>query len=133
MNMNEVKTEEKPKRGNRTGNPNWVKGTGGNPAGRPKDKDRLDKLSKRDLKDREFLMILRKIRPHIADSIVTAANIMKNEKAADQNKLKAAAMLLEQYRKLVIDMYDGEDQDEEGDEIQQQNAPVFSLKVIDND
>lgn len=116
------------------GNPNWSKGVSGNPVGRPKDKDRLDKLSKRELKDREFLMILRKIRPHIADSIMTAATIMKNEKATEAGKLKAAAMLLDNYRKLVLDMYDGEEEpDVDNPEIQEQNKPVFSLRVIDNE
>lgn len=77
-------------------------------------------------------MLLRKIKPHVADSIMTAANIMKDADASHQNQLKAAVTLLDAYRKLTMDMYSGEDIDEEaeGKEIQQQNAPVFSLKVI---
>ena len=125
-----VKDEvKKPARGN----PNWGNGKSGNSKGRPKDIDRLEKLSRKQLREREFLMLLRKIRPHLADSIVTAAAIMKNEKAADQNKLKAASILLDQYVKLVKEMYNGEEDEDAGEEIQQQNAPVFSLKVIDNE
>ena len=76
-------------------------------------------------------MLLRKIKPHIAEAIMQAASIMKNEKAADQNKLKAATILLDNYRRLTLDLYDVENQEDEGTEIQQQNAPVFSLRMID--
>jgi hypothetical protein len=76
-------------------------------------------------------MLLRKIKPHVAEAIVQAANIMKNQEASHQNQLKAATILLDNYRRLTLDMYDGEDQaDEAGVEVQQNNAPVFSLKMV---
>lgn len=90
------------------------------------------KPTKRELRERELLMLLRKIRPHVADSIMEASKIMKNEIASDQNKLKACTILLDAYRKLTLDLYDGNDE-EEGTEIQQQNSPTFSLKVINTD
>jgi hypothetical protein len=38
------------------------------------------------------------------------------------------------YRRLVLDVYDGEEvADKEGTEIQQQNAAVFSLKVVNEE
>jgi hypothetical protein len=113
----------------------FVKGKSGNPAGRPKRDNLLDKPTNRDLKERELIMLLRKIKPMIADAIATSAKIMKNEEASHQNQLKAATILLDNYRRLVLDVYDVEEaQDEEGTEIQQQNpAPVFSLKVINGD
>jgi hypothetical protein len=105
-----------------------------NRSGRPTDDERLNRLSKRQLKQKELLMLLRKIRPHVADSIMRAALIMKDEKAGAQNNLRAATILLEQYRKLVMDLYDGEvDPEEEAPEIQQENRPIFSLKVVDGD
>jgi len=91
------------------------------------------KPTNRDLKERELLMLLRKIRPHVADSIYEAAKIMKNEQAADQNKLKACTILLDNYRRLTLDLYEGDDPDEEGTEIQEQNNPVFSLKMINTE
>ena len=112
----------------------FVKGKSGNPNGRPKRDSILDKPTNRELKERELLMLLRKIKPHVAEAISQAAKIMKNEEASHQNQLKAATILLDSYRKLSLDLYDGEDQaDEEGTEIQQQNAPVFSLKVINDE
>lgn len=101
-----------------------------NSKGRPKG---APKPTNREIKERELILMLRKIKPHIADAILSAAKIMKNREASHQNQLKAATILLEHYRKLMLDVYDGEDADEEGTEIQQQNSAVFSLKVINSD
>jgi hypothetical protein len=106
-------------------------GQSGNPNGRPKKESIFDKPTNRELKERELVMLLRKIKPQVAEAIITAAAIMKNEEASHQNQLKAATILLDNYRRLVLDVYDGEDlADKEGTEIQQQNAPIFSLKVV---
>lgn len=112
----------------------WVKGQSGNKAGRPRRDKLLDKPTNRELKERELIMLLRKIKPHVADAITQAVKIMKNDEAAHQNQLKAAALLLESYRKLSLDLYGGEEvADEEGTEVQQNNAAVFSLKVINQE
>lgn len=91
-----------------------------------------DKLTNRQLRERELLSLLRKLKPHVSDSIVTAADIMKNEEASHQNKLKAAVILLDNYQKMVLELYDAGYDEEEGEEVQQQNAPIFSLKVVGN-
>lgn len=85
-------------------------------------------MSRRALKDRELISLLRKIKPHMAESIMTAAKIMKSDVAADANKLKASALLISVYKELLKDAYDG-DEEAEGTEIQS-NAPTFSLHVI---
>jgi hypothetical protein len=112
----------------------FVKGQSGNPNGRPKKQNLLDKPTNRELKERELVMLLRKIKPHVAEAIMQAADIMKNKEASHQNQLKAATILLDNYRRLTLDMYDGEDQAEEaGIEVQQNNAAVFSLKVVNEE
>lgn len=112
----------------------FAKGQSGNPNGRPKNQSLLDKPTNRSLKERELIMLLRKIKPQVADAIITAAEIMKNNEASHQNQLKAATILLDNYRRLVLDVYDGEEvADKEGTEIQQQNAAVFSLKVVNEE
>ena len=74
-------------------------------------------------------MLLRKIKPHVSDAIIRAARIMKNEEATHQNQLKAAMVFLDNYRKLTLDLYDG-DQEAEGIEVQE-NAPSFSLTLLE--
>lgn len=107
-----------------------------NRSGRPtvaekiiKDREAGKAVSRRALMDRELLLLLRKLRPHVADSVLTAAGIMQNEEASHQNKLKASTIILDAYRRLVIDVY-GTEVEEDPEEIQQNSAPVFSLKVV---
>jgi len=103
-----------------------------NIAGRkPRGLDEL-KPTNRDLRERELLMLLRKIKPHVAEAIMQAAKIMKNADAAHQNQLKAATILLDNYRRLTLDLYDGEEE-VEATEIQAQNKPVFSLRMINTE
>jgi hypothetical protein len=109
-------------------------GQSGNLKGRPKSSNLLETPTNRQLKERELVMLLRKIKPHVAEAIMQAAAIMKNEEASHQNQLKAATILLDNYRRLTLDMYDGEEQaDEAGTEVQQNNAAIFSLKVVNED
>jgi hypothetical protein len=103
--------------------------------GRPKIIDMVNapqKLTRRQLKDRELLLLLRKIKPHIADSILTAAKIMGDEKAQDANKLRAATLLLQQYKDLVDAVYSGKQEVEEDDDDNSHGA-LFSLKVVNNE
>lgn len=92
-----------------------------------------DKLTNRQLRERELLSLLRKLKPHVSDSIMTAADIMNNKEASHQNKLKAAVILLDNYQKMVMELYDSDYDEEEGEEVQQSSAPLFSLKVINGE
>ncbi len=85
--------------------------------------------SRRSIREQELINLLRKIKPHLTESITTAATIMKNKDASHMNQLKAATILLNAYKEIVNDVYDGVDKDEEGTEVQP-TAPVFSLTVI---
>ena len=91
----------------------------------------IKEKSRRELKSIEMLSLVRKIKPHLSDSIMTAASIMRNKEAGPGNQLKAAVILLNAYKELIGDLYDGDDE-EEGVEIQP-NTPVFSLRMIPND
>ncbi len=87
--------------------------------------------SRREIKNQELLSLLRKIKPHLSESIMTAATIMKNKEAGAANQLKAAVILLNAYKELVGDAYSGDD-DGAGEEVQP-NTPVFSLKIVGNE
>lgn len=90
-------------------------------------------LTKRAIRDRELLSLVRKLRPHLVDGVSTVTKIMRNEQSTDQNRLKASALILQTYRQLVDDLYDVDSEQEEGVEIQPQNTPIFSLKIVGGD
>lgn len=89
--------------------------------------------TKRAIRDGEFLSLLRKVKPHIAEVVNTAVGVMKNKEASDMTKLKACVILLETYKQLVGDVYEGEEDGNEVQEVQPDNRPVFSLRMINNE
>lgn len=116
------------------GNPALFKGMPSlNPAGRPKKVLEKEKRTNRALRSEEFLNLVRKFRPHLTKAIQAAVKILDNEKANDQNKLRASALIISTYKDLVKELYDFKYDNEEAEEIQEKNAPVFSLKIINND
>lgn len=94
--------------------------------------DRSIIKTNREIRDSELISLLRKVKPHIADSVKVAAMILKKDLAKDADRLKAGDQLFKLYRELVDDLYDGEDRDGEGEEVQPQSAKVFTLDVITN-
>jgi len=101
--------------------------------GRPKDPEKK-KITRRSMKDKELIQLVRKLRPHVSQAIMTAVKIMGDEEASHTNQLKAAAFLFVQHANLISEAYGGEENPEEvdPDEVQpQNNTPVFSLKVVD--
>ena len=106
-----------------------------NSKGRPP-VDSTKKLTRREIKEKEFLSLARKIRPHVAASIAAAVEIMKKDEATDTNKLKAAAFLLTEYQKLIKETYSMDDADEgstpEEMQPQEQGKPAFTLHYINS-
>lgn len=117
---------ELDKRINSKGNPDIAKYAGNrskkNADGKP--------LTNRALRERELMSLLRRIRPHTADAIMCAVKIMKNAEASDANRLKSATIILQQYKDTMMEVYDKDYDEAEGEEIQQDNSPVFSLKIV---
>ena len=124
--VNNIENEEnKPRRGN----PNFWKGMPSlNPEGRPKVLDK-DKKSNKTRRSESFLELVRKFRPHLSKAVMTAVNIMGDDKSSESGKLRASALIIQTYRELVKDLYDAKYDDEEAEAIQE-NGVVFSLKVV---
>ena len=87
-----------------------------NIAGRPRSSGEI--LTNRKIREKELLLLLRKLKPHVASSITTAAGIMGSKSASDQNKLKGAVIILKAYTDLVGDVY-GEDEEKEEDTVEE--------------
>lgn len=116
------------------GNPSLYKGMPSlNPAGRPKKVLEKEKRTNRELRSDQFLQLVRKFKPHLTKAIQAAVSILDNKEANDQNKLKASALIISTYKDLIKDLYDYRYDNEEAEEIQQNSATVFSLKMITGD
>jgi hypothetical protein len=99
-----------------------------NRAGRIKKQDKP-----REIRNAELLNLLRKIKPHVSKAIMTAAVVMDDNRVNAAGKLKAAQIILSNYRDIVLDLYDGEEPEEGVEAPQQEAGHVFSLRVIDNE
>ena len=92
-------------------------------------------LSRKGLREKEFMYLLRKIKPHLSESINVAARIMKDDNAAETNQLKACVIILNAYRELVKDVYTDDEAETNVETptavpIQDHHNPVFSLTVL---
>jgi hypothetical protein len=87
-------------------------------------------LTNKEIREKEFLLLLRKLKPHISSAIGTAVKIMQNENSSEANRLKAAALILQNYKEIMKDAYDPTYDTQEAEEINQESVPVFSLKMI---
>lgn len=110
-----------------------------NRSGRIPKKDSISEeepRTNRQKKDKEFHALLRKLKPHMSSAIVVAAKILNKEDATDLTRLKAATLLLDVYRKTVIDSYEDEEitsNDNPNQEVEEDKVPVLSLRVVNQD
>ncbi len=103
-----------------------------NTAGRPKRDPEAERKTNREIKADLLLQLCRKLRPHLTKAVGTAVEIMGDQEANDQNRLKASALIIATYKDLVKDVYAHDD--DLGEEMQEDGrAPVFSLRMIGND
>lgn len=107
-------------------------GQSGNLAGRPKVL-KEDKPTNRSLREKAFLELVRKFRPLQAKAIAAAVAVLDNKESQDTNKLKSAALIIGTYKDLIKETYDYKYDLEEAVPMQEENKPVFSLKIVGNE
>ena len=109
----------------------FQKGQSGNSAGRPKVKD-SEKPTNKSLRAKALMEMVRRFRPIQQKAIKAAVDILDNKEATEGGKLKSAALVIEVYRGLIKDLYDVRYDSDEAEESQEDNKPVFSLKIIND-
>lgn len=119
-------TEEDKKQ---RGNPNWKPGVSGNLQGRPKIA-KPQARTNREIRSDELMKLLRKFAPHQTKAVQTALGVMERDGVKDADRLKASALIIQTYRQLLLDVFDKDYDLEDNNEIQEDNRPVFSLKMI---
>ena len=106
-----------------------------NTKGRPLAEEEIEKkLTNRQKRERELMVLARKFKPLQAGAIATSAKIMQNTQASDQNRLKASALIISVYQELLKDVYSKEyDESTDVQEIQPANkGAIFSLTMVKN-
>ena len=128
--MSAVEEQEKPRRGN----PTWYSGMpSANPNGRGKVLDK-DKKSNKTRRSESLMELIRKLRPHMSRAVMTAVEIMNNRESSESGRLRASALIIQNYKELLGQVYDFRYDNDEAEAIQEtDNRPVFSLKVIGNE
>jgi len=129
---NQIGEEQKQEEKKRRGNPSWEKGKSAWPAGRPKTARPAEETN-RSLREKHLLELLRKFKPLQTKAIQTAVKILDNAEAADANKLKAAGMVVSIYKDLIKEVYAKDYDEEEAEDSQVDNSPVFSLRMLPTD
>ena len=100
-----------------------------NTAGRPKRDPEAERKTNREIKADLLLQLCRKLRPHLTKAVGTAVEIMGDQEANDQNRLKASALIIATYKDLVKDVYAHDD--DLGEEMQEQQlAAVYSFDAV---
>lgn len=90
-------------------------------------------LTNREIREREYLSLLRKLKPYVAESIKTAVQIMGCKDASDVNKLKAATIILAEYKSSLNETYNKDYDEADGVEAQPTTkATIFSLTMVKN-
>lgn len=125
MQQNTENSTEVKKSGFRGGDANI------NRNGRPKNSEKEEKLTNRQLREKAFLELVRKFRPLQAKAILEVVRILEKDTAAEASKLKAAALIISTYKDLIAETYDYKYDDEAGEAMQKDSEPVFSLKVVE--
>ena len=109
-----------------------------NTRGRPLKKDEKT-LTRREAKDKEMLTLARKLKPGAQVALKEALKILNNDKASEAAKLKAAEIYLKYFHLTVDKLYQPSGADElpesetKVEDVQPDNRPVFSLKIINNE
>mgnify|MGYP003610164426 CR=1 FL=1 len=109
-----------------------------NTRGRPLKKDEKT-LTRREAKDKEMLTLARKLKPGAQVALKEALKILNNDKASEAAKLKAAEIYLKYFHLTVDKLYQPSGADEipesetKVEDVQPDNRPVFSLKIIGNE
>ena len=93
----------------------------------------LSKMTNKQIRTKELLNLCRKVKPYQTKAIQAIVKILDDPESSDQNKIKAAVFITEFYKSLIKETFDYRYDEDHAKEVQEDNTPVFSLKMIDSE
>lgn len=88
--------------------------------------------TRREQHQSELVSLIRRFRPLQTEAIKQAMRVMKSEQTADQNVLRASALILQTYQGLLKDLVNTSVDDDKETIEQIDQAPKFSLVMLPN-
>jgi hypothetical protein len=92
----------------------------------------LPKLTNRELREKEKMSLLRKLKPDQRKAYKNMLALMDNPDVSPSVRFSATKFIIEMYDGLLDSLYKDKYDEEEGEKIQD-SAPVFSLTMVKND
>ena len=90
-------------------------------------------VSKEEIREKELKQILRRLKPLVAKAIIQAEKILESESSSEQSRMRAIALIMTEYPKLLNDLYketSNGKQDNGVDKDELEDAPIVSFKVL---
>ena len=100
--------------------------------GRPKI-PQLSKMTNKQIRTKELLNLCRKVKPYQTKAIQAIVKILDDPESSDQSKIKAAVFITEFYKSLIKETFDYRYDEDHAKEVQEDNTPVFSLKMLNSE
>lgn len=89
-----------------------------------------DELTNRELREKTLLSLARKVKPHLAKALKTMITLLEDKDTPANVRFQASKWIMEFNRSLSVELYQEKYDNEKGEEVQKDSAPVFSLHVI---
>ena len=109
----------------------FIKGQSGNPRGRGTGKDLVNpkSISGSEIRDKELKQILRRLKPLTGKAIERIATLLGDEKTSEQTLMRAIALVMTEYPKLLNEVYKTSNKDD-SDKDELETTPLVSFKVL---
>jgi hypothetical protein len=89
-----------------------------------------DVKTNKQLRARQLLLLTRKFKPNLAEALKTLNGLIEAINTAPAVRYNASKFMIETSKKLTEGIYQDKYDEEAGEEIEQESAPVFSLTMV---
>lgn len=89
-----------------------------------------DVKTNKQLRARQLLLLTRKFKPNLSEALKTLNELIEAKETAPAVRYNASKFMIETSKKLTESIYKDSYDEDEGEDIEQETAPVFSLTMV---